>query len=80
VVAGKAFLIERVYKNIVLLITEETMDSQYSSHFITNYTPVECLGSGRFGIVYRCKHKLDGLEYAVKRILLPISSENRSGI
>ncbi len=56
------------------------MDPNNSSQFIANFMPVECLGSGRFGVVYRCKHKLDGLEYAVKRILLPNCSEDRSGI
>jgi len=34
-----------------------------------DYTEEEMLGQGAFGSVYKCKHKVDGKTYAVKKIL-----------
>ena len=39
---------------------------------------MEWLGSGGFGIVMKCKHKLDNKEYAVKIIQLPTDKEDRN--
>ena len=39
---------------------------------------MEYLGAGGFGIVLKCKHKIDKKEYAVKRIQLPTDTEHRN--
>ena len=41
---------------------------------------MEYLGAGGFGIVLKCKHKIDKKEYAVKRIQLPTDTEHRNEI
>ena len=38
------------------------------SRFENDYEILETLGSGDFGTVFKCQHKLDGLIYAIKRI------------
>jgi wee1-like protein kinase len=35
------------------------------------------LGSGAFGTVYRCRHRLDGCEYAVKRLARKLIGDAR---
>ena len=40
--------------------------STYSSRYKTDYEEIEVLGSGGFGRVMKCKHKLDGRFYALK--------------
>ena len=42
------------------------------SRFKVDFEPCEELGRGGFGVVYKCKHKVDGGDYAVKRIKLPM--------
>ena len=55
--------------------------SASSNHFIQNFKPLTCLGRGSFGTVYKCKNLVDNLEYAVKQIRLPSTSqkEERQG-
>ena len=40
---------------------------RYSSDF----DHIECIGKGGFGVVFKAKNKIDGCNYAVKRIYLP---------
>lgn len=40
------------------------------SRFREEFVEGPCLGKGGFGRVYRATHKLDGVEYAVKKVLL----------
>lgn len=40
------------------------------SRFREEFVKGPCLGKGGFGRVYRATHKLDGVEYAVKKVLL----------
>mmetsp|Transcript_64523 Transcript_64523/g.74101 ORF Transcript_64523/g.74101 Transcript_64523/m.74101 type:complete len:577 (-) Transcript_64523:1673-3403(-) len=40
----------------------QILDSRYHNDF----EELECLGRGQFGSVFRCRHRLDCLEYAVK--------------
>ena len=42
---------------------------------MTDYEPMQCLGSGGFGVVYESKNKLDENHYAVKRVKLPMREE-----
>lgn len=44
-----------------------------SSHYNQEFDEIEYIAGGGFGQVYRVKHKLDGTEYAVKKI--PIRAE-----
>ncbi|XP_037071129.1 eukaryotic translation initiation factor 2-alpha kinase 3-like [Pollicipes pollicipes] len=41
------------------------------SRFLEDFEPVQCLGRGGFGVVFEAKNRLDGHNYAVKRIRLP---------
>ena len=50
----------------------------FSETNFKDYEPVEYLGAGGFGIVLKCKHKIDKKEYAVKRIQLPTDTEHRN--
>ena len=58
-------------QTLLLLISETSFK---------DYEPVEFLGSGGFGIVMKCKHKLDNKEYAVKIIQLPRGKKHRNEI
>ncbi|XP_072393410.1 eukaryotic translation initiation factor 2-alpha kinase 1-like [Diabrotica undecimpunctata] len=44
-----------------------------SSHYCTEFEEVDYIAGGGFGKVFKVKHKLDGTEYAIKKI--PIQSE-----
>ncbi|RZC37624.1 serine/threonine-protein kinase ifkC [Asbolus verrucosus] len=44
-----------------------------NSHYYQEFDEIEYIAGGGFGQVYRVKHKLDGTEYAVKKI--PIRAE-----
>jgi translation initiation factor 2-alpha kinase 1 len=44
-----------------------------NSHYCQEFEQIEYIAGGGFGQVYRVKHKLDGTEYAVKKI--PIRAE-----
>lgn len=43
----------------------------YSSRFMDNFTAMNTLGKGGYGIVLKAVSKDDGREYAVKRVRLP---------
>ncbi|KAI8609779.1 kinase-like domain-containing protein [Chytriomyces sp. MP71] len=40
------------------------------SRYRAEFDELSCLGKGGFGIVYRARNKLDGIEYAVKKVKL----------
>lgn len=44
-----------------------------NSHYSQEFDEIEYIAGGGFGQVYRVKHKLDGTEYAIKKI--PIAAE-----
>lgn len=48
-------------------------DCEANSHYYHEFDEIEYIAGGGFGQVYRVKHKLDGTEYAIKKI--PIRSE-----
>lgn len=43
----------------------------FHSHYEENFTPLELLGSGAYGIVFKAQNKTDKSIYALKRINLP---------
>ncbi|CAL8122921.1 unnamed protein product [Orchesella dallaii] len=43
----------------------------FSSQYLSEFIPIECLGRGGFGVVFEAKKKIDDRTYAVKRIALP---------
>jgi len=49
---------------------------RYSSDF----DHIECIGKGGFGVVFKAKNKIDGCNYAVKRIYLPNCNEARDKV
>lgn len=44
---------------------------EFTSRFLSDYEPVDCLGKGGYGIVFEAKNKVDECNYAIKRITLP---------
>ena len=54
--------------------------SGFTSRFLSDYQPVQCLGRGGFGVVFECKNNYDDIHYAVKRITLPTSEDNRKKV
>ena len=44
---------------------------EFSSRYLVDFEPQQCLGKGGFGVVFEAKNKLDDRHYAVKRIQLP---------
>ena len=55
-------------------------NSDFTSRFTSDFQPVQCLGRGGFGVVFECKNKYDDINYAVKRITLPSTDENRNKV
>ena len=53
---------------------------EFVSRYLTDYEPVQCLGSGGFGVVFESKNKLDENHYAVKRVRLPIREEAKKKV
>ena len=39
--------------------------------YLSDFDHIECIGKGGFGVVFKAKNKIDGCDYAVKRIYLP---------
>lgn len=49
----------------------------FTSRYLQDFEPVQCLGKGGFGVVFEAKNRLDDINYAVKRIRLPKVEEAR---
>lgn len=49
----------------------ESSDKEFTSRYLTDFSPIQCLGKGGFGIVFEAQNKIDDCNYAVKRITLP---------
>ena len=52
----------------------------FISRFNTDYEPVSCLGAGGFGVVFESKNKLDDVNYAVKRVRLPVNESAKKKV
>ncbi len=46
-------------------------NSNYFIRYLLDFDHLECIGKGGFGVVFKARNKIDGCEYAVKRIYLP---------
>lgn len=49
----------------------EIQSPHFHSHYEENFKPLELLGSGAYGIVFKAQNKTDESIYALKRINLP---------
>ncbi|XP_016845165.1 wee1-like protein kinase 1-A isoform X1 [Nasonia vitripennis] len=58
--------LEQPTKRVAL---QESNISRYYQEFLE----LELLGSGEFGSVYKCTHRLDGCNYAVKKSIKPVA-------
>jgi serine/threonine protein kinase len=54
--------------------------SPYISRFATDYEPVRWLGAGGFGIVFEARDKLVDIHYAIKRIPLSSSADDKAKV
>ena len=57
--------IEENSDNSLVLSKKDSINS-FESRFETEFEVLEEIGNGHFGVIKRCRNKLDGLEYAVK--------------
>ncbi len=51
--------------------------STFESRYANEYTHVGCLGRGGFGVVFEARNDMDGCAYAIKRVCVRDSEENR---
>lgn len=52
----------------------------FTSRYLTDFEPIQCLGRGGFGVVFEAKNKIDDCKYAIKRITLPDNHESRERV
>lgn len=62
------------------LIKEEDDINNFKSRYLTDFVPVNCLGKGGYGVVFKAKNKIDDCNYAIKRIALPNSNSSRERV
>ncbi|KAK3909732.1 Eukaryotic translation initiation factor 2-alpha kinase [Frankliniella fusca] len=53
---------------------------EYTSRYLQDFQPVQCLGKGGFGVVFEARKKFDDCLYAVKRIPLTNKEESRERV
>eukprot|EP00794_Sanderia_malayensis_P005317 gene5317-5986_t len=53
---------------------------EFSSRYLSDFDHLECIGKGGFGVVFKARNKIDGCEYAVKRIYIPNCEEAREKV
>lgn len=58
----------------------ESSDGWDKSRFQTDFDMVQCLGKGGYGVVFEVKNKLDGCQYAIKRIAMPKSQTKHDSV
>ena len=69
---------EPSFPSVSLDLSRQT--SGFTSRFLSDFQPVQRLGKGGFGVVFECRNNYDDIHYAVKRITLPASEENRKKV
>lgn len=60
--------------------SESQFTQEYTSRYLADFDPVDCLGKGGFGVVFQAKNKIDDCHYAIKRITLPNRQESRERV
>lgn len=55
-------------------------DGWAKSRFQADFDMVRCLGKGGFGVVFEVTNKLDGCQYAIKRIAMPKSQTKHDSV
>lgn len=55
-------------------------DGWDKSRFQADFDMVQCLGKGGYGVVFEVKNKLDGCQYAIKRIAMPKSQTKHDSV
>ena len=52
-------------------------DGFYISRYVEDFEQLGVLGKGAFGTVFKCKKKLDGIEYAIKKTKRIVTGNKR---
>ncbi|XP_067942857.1 eukaryotic translation initiation factor 2-alpha kinase 3-like [Watersipora subatra] len=52
----------------------------YQSRYQSDFTHIQCLGKGGFGVVFHARNTLDERDYAIKRVSLPNSAEAKEKV
>jgi serine/threonine protein kinase len=62
----------RVYERDGNSLISDSIDSTLiaNNHYKNTFIEHNCIGSGRFGRVFRAQHRHDGNDYAVKKLLI----------
>ncbi|XP_046971883.1 eukaryotic translation initiation factor 2-alpha kinase-like isoform X1 [Vanessa cardui] len=55
-------------------------NTEYSGRYENDFTPLQCLGKGGFGVVFEARNNIDHCSYAVKRITLPKRASRRERV
>ncbi|XP_045454664.1 eukaryotic translation initiation factor 2-alpha kinase-like [Melitaea cinxia] len=55
-------------------------NTEYSGRYENDFTPLQCLGKGGFGVVFEARNNIDHCSYAVKRITLPKRQSKRERV
>ena len=53
----------------MLSLSTPTTMHQLMSRYQRDFEELECIGYGAFGVVHLCKHRLDSMHYAIKKII-----------
>lgn len=64
-----------VERQVETKISDTTNDddenvNSFKSRYLTDFEPVDCLGKGGYGVVFKANNKFDDCNYAIKRIAL----------
>lgn len=58
----------------------DSSDNWDKSRFQADFDMVQCLGKGGYGVVFEVRNKLDGCQYAIKRIAMPKSQTKHDSV
>ncbi|XP_054012153.1 eukaryotic translation initiation factor 2-alpha kinase [Hylaeus anthracinus] len=67
-------------KNSPQISSDKENIDNFTSRYLTDFEPVDCLGKGGYGVVFEAKNKIDDCNYAIKRIALSNSQSSRERV
>jgi serine/threonine protein kinase len=73
---GSLYCSEKDY----FVVTVKSLEISSSSRYHTEFEELEVIGVGGFGSVYRARNKLDGQEYAIKKVHLQLDDDQSEEI